>query len=162
LTGLSYHYNESQPTKLVSGFGISNALPNNLFEDDSCISSLCTNREDFPKVSKFQLAEDNASYDGPEAYQSMNILKNLDLYFNTYVFPSPVPHYAGEEEDMMNDDEAWKKVSIRYPRIQLRPEDGRGLEAALKKKLPVPIGEEATFRDALWPHAVARYSYQDL
>ena len=128
---------ESQPTELGSAsanqhFGLTNALPENIYDDDSCISSLGTS--DFPRLNKFQLAEDNAFYDGPESCQNMNVLKNLDLYFETYVFPSSLPSsYDGEEEggEEEDDDDDWKMVSIRYPRIQLRPEDRRGLDASL-------------------------------
>lgn len=95
----------------------------NVYQDDFSVpSSLGTN--DFPVQSKFQLAEDNAVYDGPDACGNMNVLKNLDLYFTTYVFRDSIP--VSPEAEIKEED--WKFVTARYPRIQLWPEDRRSLE----------------------------------
>jgi hypothetical protein len=227
-----------------------------LLQDDCAVpSSLGTNREDFPELSKFQLAEDNSVYDGPDACQDMNVLKNLELYFNTFVFPSSVSKFPQSPSgEIIVEDEDWQAVVIRYPRIQLWPEDRRWLETTSeennnnddwesnrerfvriweedvipcgkpslrrlapnrhprlgfhgdqlymnaapdpyaecrkvflclstsafyvllredpvtsnqqqqgkKKKFPVPISDEVLFRDAPWPHAVARHTFQEL
>jgi hypothetical protein len=243
---------DSGPSSL--GFR-SNALPEHVFQDDfSLPSSLGTSRDDFPRTSKFQLAEDNAIYDGPDGCRDMNVLKNLDLYFNTFVFPSSL--CAPPEENMEELEEDWQMVAMRYPRIQLWPEDRRRLEnnlsspsteidnwssnrerfvrvwdeavipcgkpalrrlapnrrtrlafhgdqlyidgapdpyaedrkvflclsssalyillrqddvttkrqeaKGIKKKFPNPIGDDSTFQNAPWPHAVARHSFQEL
>jgi Leucine-rich repeat (LRR) protein len=243
---------DSGPSSL--GFR-SNALPEHVFQDDfSLPSSLGTSRDDFPRTSKFQLAEDNAIYDGPDGCRDMNVLKNLDLYFNTFVFPSSL--CAPSEENMEELEEDWQMVAMRYPRIQLWPEDRRRLEnnisspstdidnwssnrerfvrvwdeavipcgkpalrrlapnrqtrlgfhgdqlyidgtpdpyaedrkvflclsssafyillcqdavttkkqeaKGIKKKFPNPIGDDSTFQNAPWPHAVARHSFQEL
>jgi hypothetical protein len=124
----------SQASELGSGFR-SMSMPEHIWSDDFSVpSSLGTNRDDFPKLNKFQLAEDNAVYDGPDACRDMNVIKNLELYFNTFVFPSSIqdlPLLSSNEEEAMNEDENWEMVVRQYPRIQLWPEDRRWLENSL-------------------------------
>ena len=100
-------------------------LPEHVWQDDSSVpSSLGTNREDFPKVNKFQLAEENSEYDGPEYCREWPIVDNFQLYFNTFVFPgASLTLPTSLNEEMSADDENWQAVSLRYPRIQLWPED---------------------------------------
>ena len=117
---------ESQLSERGGGY-----LPSRLLlqDDFSVPSSLGTNREDFPPLSKFQLAEDNLEYDGPEACRNMNVLKNMQLYFNTFVFPSSVskvPRSLSKKDATGGED--WLEVAVKYPRVQLWPEDRRLLE----------------------------------
>ena len=224
-----------------------------LRDDLSVPSSLGTNREDFPASNNFQLAEDNSKFDGPDACANMKVVKNFELYFNTFVFPMSVSQVpASPTGDVAKKESEWQNVLIRYPRIQLWPEDRRWLETnaegkddwesdrerlvrvweedvipcgkpalrrlapnrrarlgfhgdrlfengntdpytecrkvylclsssafyvilredavtlfnkkqnGKKKKFPVPIGKDLSFKDAPWPHAVARHSFEDL
>lgn len=108
------------------------SLPEHVWQDDLSVpSSLGTNRDDFPTLNKFQLAEENSEYDGPDSCRGMVVLKNLDLYFRTYVFPGSVPEVPQAlYEQLSDDDNNWQMVSLRYPRIQLWPEDRRWLETS--------------------------------
>ena len=100
-------------------------LPEHVWQDDSSVpSSLGTNRDDFPKANKYQLAEENAEYDGPEYCRDWLVMDNTQLYFNTFVFPGAslvVP--TSLSEDILIDDDNWQTVALKYPRIQLWPED---------------------------------------
>ena len=235
---------------------MNHSLPQHVYPDDFSVpSSLGTNREDFPTMNKFQLAEENSEYDGPDSCRGMAVLKNLDLYFSTFVFPLSVPQVPQSLYEELTDDDNWQTVALRYPRIQLWPEDRRWLEAfsntgdtsqqiadlvanrerfirvweeeiipcgkpslrrllpnrltrlgfhgdelftaggpdpysacrkvilclsssafyvivsddnvtekakEKKKKFPIPIPKDSFFRDAPWPHAVARHSFKEL
>lgn len=95
----------------------------NIYGDDYSVpSSLGTN--DFPVRGKFQLAEDSSIYDGPDSCRNMNVLKNVDLYFSTFVFRDLIPAPPAAE----SKEEDWKLESSRYPRIQLWPEDRRSMD----------------------------------
>jgi hypothetical protein len=53
----------------------------------------------------FQAAEQNAQYDGPSDYSSLSVTRDLDLYFDSYVFP--------------NDSGSDEVVTALSPRIQM-------------------------------------------
>ena len=119
----------------------SNPLPDQIYPDDFSVpSSLGTNRDDFPsRASKFQVAEENAAYDGPETWKDRNVLDNFKLYFETYVFPSQST--VTPDEDEVEDeefDDGWQTVALRYPRIQLWPEDRRWLETPSPSNIASP------------------------
>jgi hypothetical protein len=61
---------------------------------------------------KFQLAEEQSVYEGPEACRRMPVVKNLDLYFRTFVF--------GDYSSNTN--------ATIHPRIQLWREDCRSIQ----------------------------------
>lgn len=112
-----------------SSNGLRSALPEQIYSDDcSVLSSLGTNRDDFPvRTNKFQLAEENATYDGPEAWTNRNVLENLKDYFQLYVFPSSIKSLAEVQDDDGGGIDDWQQVASKYPRIQLYPDDRRGM-----------------------------------
>jgi hypothetical protein len=229
------------------------SLPEHVWQDDISVPSSLDNREDFPKLNKFQLAEENSEFDGPVPYKGFPVLSNVELYFSSFIFPSSMPNIPQSLYEELVADDNWQMVSLRYPRIQLWPEDRRWLETASttvsrqiselianrerffrvweeeilpcgkpalrrlspnrnarlgfhgdllfldgnpdpysacrnvilclstsafyiivgsdkvtskpqdkKKKFPLPLPSDSFFRDAPWPHAVARHSFQDL
>eukprot|EP00980_Cylindrotheca_fusiformis_P029417 scaffold23471_cov141-Cylindrotheca_fusiformis.AAC.14 len=105
-------------------------------DDFSVPSSLGTT--DFPVQTKFQLAEDNSVYDGPETCRNLNVLKNLDLYFSSFVFrktnPASQPTAEIKEEDFNIENS-------QYPRIQLWPEDRRLVEANYSASPSQPMSD---------------------
>ena len=100
-------------------------------DDHSLPSSLGTNRDDFPLQSKYQLAEDNSVYYGPDAFKEKNVLKNLELYFTTFVFSDAGPSFVGAAVDYPGgdaEDEDWQSIADLCPKIQLWPEDRKSFE----------------------------------
>lgn len=121
----------------------SSALPEQIYPDDFSVpSSLGTNRDDFPsRASKFQIAEENAAYDGPERCRKSNVLENLELYFSTYVFPSHDIAASQDTDETVDDEdyEDWHMVALRYPRIQLWPEDRPRLQSIAPSSRVPPV-----------------------
>ena len=110
---------------------LANSLPEHVWQDDdSCLSSLGASRDDIPKrVNKFQLAEENCSYDGPDSSRGMKVVENKQMYFEQFVFPTSVPDLPENVlEEMEEDQEDWQLIAMYYPRIQLWPDDRRLLE----------------------------------
>ncbi len=110
---------------------LANSLPEHVWQDDnSCLSSLGASRDDIPKrVNKFQLAEDNCSYDGPDSSRGMKVVENKQMYFEQFVFPTSVPDLPEDVlEEMEEDQEDWQLITMYYPRIQLWPDDRRLVE----------------------------------
>eukprot|EP00934_Nitzschia_sp_Nitz4_P002806 Nitzschia sp. Nitz4//scaffold60_size111251//4004//8026//NITZ4_004134-RA/size111251-processed-gene-0.15-mRNA-1//1//CDS//3329555525//2796//frame0 len=110
-------------------------LPEQIYPDDLSIpSSLGTNRDDFPgRSSKYQIAEQNAAYDGPERLKELRVLDNFELYFESYVFVSKeIPISTSENEEVNGEDyDDWQWVALRFPRIQLWPEDRPRMSSTL-------------------------------
>jgi hypothetical protein len=118
---------------VASSVGWRSTLPDQIYPDDSSIpSSLGTNRDDFSvRPSKFQIAEESATYDGPEAWATRNVLENLKDYFELYVFPSSLQSMTKVQTEVEEDEycsDRWEHVVLKYPRIQLWPDDRRELE----------------------------------
>jgi len=119
---------------VASSKGWRSTLPDQIYPDDLSVpSSLGTNREDFPiRQNRFQIAEENTTYDGPTSWATRNVIENLRDYFELYVFPSSFQlqpqktKEMGDEDD--NDDDHWENVALIYPRIQLFPDDRRIME----------------------------------
>jgi hypothetical protein len=125
-------------------------LPEHVWQDDSSVpSSLGTSRDESPPLNKFQLAEVNLEYDGPEYSRDWSVLSNLQLYFNTFVFPgdsfaASIPDSSTNYDDLPDEDN-WQLVTMKYPRIQLWPEDRRWLEnASISEMGQASSGESAS------------------
>lgn len=112
------------------------SLPDHVWQDDSSVlSSLGGSREDLPAngYNKFQLAEENSVYDGPESCREMKVVENLKLYFESFVFPTSVPDVPQSVIDELQvDDDDWQTLALHHPRIQLWPDDRRWLENVLE------------------------------
>jgi hypothetical protein len=119
----------------LSSIRLGTTLPEHVWKDDSSVlSSLGGSRDDFAinGYSKFQLAEENSLYDGPESCREMKVVENLKLYFESFVFPTSVPDVPQAVlEEMQVDDDDWQAISLYHPRIQLWPDDRRWLENAI-------------------------------
>jgi len=119
----------------VSSNNRAGSLPEQIWEDDdSVLSSLGASRDDaMPRrVNKFQLAEENCSYDGPESTRGMKVVENLQLYFETFVFKtSDIP--LDVLDAMEEDEDDWQLITICHPRIQLWPDDRRLLELEFER-----------------------------
>ena len=106
---------------------LANALPEHVWEDDnSVLSSLGASRDDvLPReVNKFQLAEENCTYDGPDTSRGMKVVENLQLYFETFVFRTSMPDVPVDVlDELAKDRNDWQLIAIYYPRIQLWPDD---------------------------------------
>ncbi len=138
----------------------SNALPDQIYPDDFSVpSSLGTNREDFPaRASRFQIAEENAAYDGPDSLSEMYVLENLNLYFETYVFPSSLEVPESIEVEEVDDEDFgddWQTVALRFPRIQLWPEDRRWQDPTSPSHVLSGIGSSIEIDD--WAITGERY-----
>lgn len=125
----------SDPTldpSLSSNNRLANALPQHVWQDDnSVLSSLGASRDDMlPRgANKFQLAEENCIYDGPDSSRGMKVVENIQLYFETFVFHSSMPDIPLDVlEEMEEDQDDWQLITMHYPRIQLWPDDRRFLE----------------------------------
>lgn len=149
----------------------------NLHVDDSSVpSSLGTNREDFPIQSKYQLAEDNSVYSGPDVFRRKNVLAHLELYFTTFVFSDSGPSFSTSAVDypgVDEDEDDWQSVADLCPKIQLWPEDRRSTETSaltgrssltpaerfvrVWEENVVPCGKPALRR--LFPNRQARLSF---
>ena len=128
-------------------------LPNQIYPDDCSVpSSLGTNREDFPlRQSKFQMAEENATYDGPDAWAKRNVLENLKDYFDLYVFRFSLKSMTEMQAEMEEDEyygDRWENLASMYPRIQLIPEDRRAME--MSSTLHAPALSPASFDIDRW------------
>ena len=124
----------SGPPETTTSDTLPNTLPEHVWKDDSSVlSSLGASRDDIPQVSKFQLAEENSFYDGPDSYREMKVVENLKLYFEAFVFPSTVPDVPQSLlEEIEEDIDDWQSVALYCPRIQLWPDDRRRLERSLR------------------------------
>jgi len=125
----------SDPTldpSISSNNRLANTLPEHIWQDDnSVLSSLGASRDDiFPGVvNKFQLAEENCSYDGPDSSRGLKVVENLQLYFETFIFQTSIPDIPVDIlEEMEEDHDTWQFITMYYPRIQLWPDDRRLLE----------------------------------
>lgn len=125
----------SDPTvdqSVSSNNRFTNTLPEHVWPDDnSVLSSLGASRDDIlPRgANKFQLAEENCSYDGPDSSRGMKVVENLQLYFETFVFNISMPDIPVDVlEEMEEDQDDWQLITMHYPRIQLWPNDRRLLE----------------------------------
>jgi hypothetical protein len=125
----------SDPTvdqSVSSNNRLSNTLPEHVWPDDnSVLSSLGASRDDIlPRgANKFQLAEENCSYDGPDSSRGMKVVENLQLYFETFVFNISMADIPADVlEEMEEDQDDWQLITMHYPRIQLWPDDRRLLE----------------------------------
>ncbi|KAL7521870.1 hypothetical protein ACHAWX_006562 [Stephanocyclus meneghinianus] len=65
-----------------------------------------------PTAIDYNSEELNAVYDGPPDYSSISVASDLDLYFDTYVFP-------GKSSGKDSQEEASRKEVLVTPRIQL-------------------------------------------
>jgi len=113
--------------------GTSNTLPEHIWqEDNSVLSSLGASRDEIvprDRINKFQLAEENSSYDGPDSSRGLKVFENLDLYFETFVFPILMPDIPMDVlGEMEEDEDDWQLITMYHPRIQLWPDDRRVLE----------------------------------
>eukprot|EP00536_Pseudo-nitzschia_multiseries_P008118 jgi/Psemu1/287592/fgenesh1_pg.200_\ len=118
---------------ILSNNRTSSALPELIFQDDnSVLSSLGASRDDIMprgRVNKFQLAEENSSYDGPDSSRGLKVFENLELYFDTFVFPTSMPDIPIDVlAEMEEDEDDWQLITMYHPRIQLWPDDRRLLE----------------------------------
>lgn len=124
----------SDPTQdptVSSDNRLGNALPEHVWEDDgSVLSSLGASRDDIiPRANKFRLAEENSSYDGPDSSRGLKVVENLQLYFESFVFPTSMPDIPADVlEEMEEDQDDWQLITMYFPRIQLWPDDRRLLE----------------------------------
>mmetsp|Transcript_24741 Transcript_24741/g.69469 ORF Transcript_24741/g.69469 Transcript_24741/m.69469 type:complete len:1659 (-) Transcript_24741:174-5150(-) len=142
----------------------SSALPDLVIQDDFSVpSSLGASRDDFLAFNKFQLAEDNSTYDGPSRCLGMAVAANLDLYFRSFVFPSSVPDMTQDMLDQLEESEHWQIAFLKYPRIQLWPEDRRQLgtidedDVEIDDDVDVDLSEILKHRERLvrlWNEAV--------
>jgi hypothetical protein len=117
----------------LSSNRIKTALPEHVWQDDnSVLSSLGgVSRDDLlPKrANKFQLAEENSEFDGPDSCRGMNVVENLHLYFDSYVFPTSMPDIPQSVlKEMEENEDDWQLTTLYHPRIQLWPDDRRLLE----------------------------------
>ena len=123
---------------------------------------------------KYQQAEENSSYDGPAAYKNVKILEDLELYFRLFVFPVSQIEVDAVSRSTTTDEteeEEWRHVLNRYPRIQLWPVDIRARESfnnnvtdpppesfrRLWREKVVACGKSALRR--LTPNRAARYGF---
>jgi hypothetical protein len=125
----------SDPTldqSVSSNDRLASTLPEHVWPDDnSVLSSLGASRDDILPggANKFQLAEENCSYDGPDSSRGMKVVENLQLYFETFVFNTSMPDIPADVlEEMEEDQDDWQLITMHYPRIQLWPDDRRLLE----------------------------------
>ena len=81
-------------------------------------------RDDASNLRRYQLAEENSTFEGPEAYKNVRVHQDLELYFRLFVFP---PWKEDEQSTSAEGDEEpeWRFVLQRFPRIQLWPIDRR-------------------------------------
>jgi hypothetical protein len=126
----------SNPADTVSD-RLPNTLPQHIWNDDnSVLSSLGASRDDFASVgvtSKFQMAEENSFYDGPDSCREMKVVENLRLYFEEFVFPDSVPTVPqGVLQELEADHDDWQSITLYFPRLQLWPDDRRRLERILQ------------------------------
>jgi Leucine-rich repeat (LRR) protein len=109
-----------------------NTLPDHVWKDDnSALSSLGASLENIPPmgVSKFQIAEENSFYDGPDSCREMKVMENLKLYFEVFVFSKALPTMPQTVLlELEEDHDDWQSVILYYPRIQLWPDDRQRLE----------------------------------
>ncbi|KAG7368807.1 leucine rich repeat LRR-containing protein [Nitzschia inconspicua] len=109
-----------------------NTLPDHVWKDDnSALSSLGASLENIPPsgASKFQIAEENSFYDGPDSCRDMKVMENLRLYFEVFVFTETLPTMPQTVlQELEEDHDDWQSVILYYPRIQLWPDDRRRLE----------------------------------
>jgi len=157
------------------------SFPENVWQDDniSVPSSIATpHRDEVSGPNKYQLAEANSKYAGPDIYRKLLIRENLEIYFRLFVF-------AGRPaEDVLPSftlavevaEEEWQTVLEKYPKIQLWPIDRRIRDAADSEKAQLagkPDSREefgrvwrenvvACGKPALWrltPNRAARYGF---
>ena len=103
-------------------------------DDQSVLTSLTTDTGTAasapadPIDTMFQQAEQNTPYDGPDTCREMNVHQNLDLYFQSFVFyAGPLPSLPDELLQEMIAGHRWETVPMRFPRIQLLPQDRRSM-----------------------------------
>jgi hypothetical protein len=84
----------------------------------------------------FQAAEQNAQYDGPSDYSLLFVSRDLDLYFDSYVFPSD-----------SDGDESESRQDVMTPRIQMYKFDRDALTNSRKRDQELnPMGGDVCER----------------
>ena len=88
------------------------------------------------KPLDFQAAEQNAEYDGPADYSLLFVSRDLDLYFDSYVFPND-----------SNSDEGDSRKDVIAPRIQMYKFDRDALTKSRKRDQELnPMGGDTCER----------------
>jgi hypothetical protein len=115
LTVLVNSFSENQwyddNISLPSGINYNNVSPNGKSTSSDRIS----------RHEMFRLAEMNSKYIGPKTYQNLLVHENLELYCRLFVFSPALALMPKIEAD--NEQEGWRVILQRYPRIQLWPVD---------------------------------------
>lgn len=84
--------------------------------------------ENSQKTIDYNEEELNATYDGPPDYSSIFVASDLDLYFDSYVFP------RGSSEDDSQEEPLNKDEALPTPRIQLFQFDRNAVIATSKNQ----------------------------
>lgn len=112
---------ESQPTKSMFGGIWEQAYRENVAGGAALNNNNVTTEETSPKAIDYDAEELNAVYDGPSDYRSIFVSSDLDLYFDSFVFP--------RESDDESQDDALQNDLPMPPRIQLFKFDRKSLDA---------------------------------
>jgi hypothetical protein len=126
------------------------SFPENVWQDDSSVpSSMGTpHREETGSSNKFQLAEENSTFEGPDTFKALSVQENLELYFRLFVFTHESPDISQSPFSGGIEDYEWQIVLEQYPKIQLWPIDRRQREATIseQEQLAVKLDSREEFR----------------
>jgi hypothetical protein len=122
----------------------------NVWQDDSSVqSSMGTPyREEAAGSSRFQLAEENCSFEGPESFKTLSVHDNLELFFRLFVFTRQAQDAAQSPFAGGVEDYEWQMLLKQYPKIQLWPIDRRQGDATISEleQLTVKLDSREEFR----------------
>lgn len=119
------HNEEESVDKLDLVEGPTTGMFDSVWEDTNKDTVREPDRSDAGKTTQpldFQAAEENAKYDGPPDYSLLSVSRDLDLYFDTYVFPN--------DSDSNENDSSQNVVA---PRIQMYKFDRDALTNSRKR-----------------------------
>jgi hypothetical protein len=135
------------------------SFPDNVWQDDSSVqSSMGTPRRDEANGSnRYQLAEENCRFHGPENYKTLSVQDNLELYFRLFVFARQAKDVAQSPFAGGVEDDEWQTVIEQYPKIQLWAIDRRQREATIseQEQLTVKLDSREEFRRVCRENVVA-------
>ena len=107
------------------------SVPEGVWQDDQSVpSSVASPYRSDAANPVYRLAEEQSSYDGPPLLKEVNILENLETYFQLFVFSHTLDAKLKTNNSVPSgslDGEEWRQILAMYPKIQLWPVDWRAV-----------------------------------